>query len=225
MDLDYQLIVEHTADGSPTIYRPDIDEHYHSVKGAVAESLCVYVGAGWRFVSDSDVCNGSIVVFEVGFGSGLNAALTASEALKLKRPTAYVSVELYPVSPDLVARLGYGETQEFFDSVNQAGWGERVVINPYFTLHKLNADFLKMILPPDINVVYFDAFSPEKQPDMWSDEVFGRLYESMAPGGALTTYCAKGRVRRCLRDVGFIVERLAGPVGGKREILRAVKPV
>lgn len=97
-------------------------------------------------------------------------------------------------------------------------------ITPHFTLEKRCCDLLTAPLPRDIDIVYFDAFAPEKQPEMWSAEVFARIYETMRNGGVLTTYCAKGAIRRLLQTTGFSVERLAGPVGGKREILRAVVP-
>lgn len=213
--------VEITGDGYATLYRRDIDEHYHSTKGAVAESAHVYVNTGWLPVAEA--ATGIVRVFEVGFGTGLNAALTAEAALRLKVPTEYYAVELHPLSQDIVARLGYGEASRFFADVNAASWDARAEINRYFTLVKANDDFLTMNLPSDLNVVYFDAFAPEKQPEMWSDELFERLYGAMSYGGVLTTYCAKGEVRRRLVGVGFEVERLPGPPNGKREIIRATK--
>lgn len=218
-----KIEIEKTADGSPTIYREDIDEHYHSVKGALAESRHVYIDLGWRKRSASA---NTISVFEIGFGTGLNAALTAKEALDDATKTIYHSVELFPLpkqTTDILLSFQEEGYRDEFRLVNDAGWGETVEINPFFTLHKIQDSLLTMDLPLGIDVVYFDAFAPEKQPEMWAPEIFRRLYKAMNPGGILTTYCAKGSIRRMLRDIGFIPERLPGPPGGKREVLRATK--
>lgn len=218
------LVIETTADGSPTLYREDIDEHYHSVKGALAESLHVYIENGWRHAAQS---SGPVRVFEVGFGTGLNAALTAVAALESRIPTEYYAVERYPLSKetmDLITPKLPKECGMEFESVNDSPWEEAAEINPYFTLLKLEDDLLSMNLPSDLDAVYFDAFAPEKQPEMWDEAVFRKLYAAMKPGGVLTTYCAKGSIRRMLQQIGFLTERLPGPPGGKREILRGVKP-
>ncbi|MDE5642219.1 MAG: tRNA (5-methylaminomethyl-2-thiouridine)(34)-methyltransferase MnmD [Muribaculaceae bacterium] len=215
-----RLEVERTEDGSSTLYRKDIDEHYHSVKGAMAESRHVYLDMGWRLAAAR---RASVRVFEVGFGTGLNAALTAEAALREKVHTKYFSVELYPLAFELAMELDYDKSMNFYEAVNRAEWNTAVEINDYFTLVKISADFLAMELPEEIDVVYFDAFAPEKQSDMWGADVFARIYGAMAPDGILTTYCAKGIIRRRLQDTGFTVQRLAGPENGKREILRALK--
>lgn len=211
-----------TADGWPTLYRPDIDEHYHSVKGAVAESLHVYVNCGLLHRATNG-CRptGSLRVLEIGFGTGLNAALSVDVAGDA--PVHYIALELYPPDPDVIVAMGYGAVAPLFGSVNAAAWNEPVVITPKFTLEKRCSDFLACRLPESVDVVYYDAFAPEKQPEMWSRGCFQRIYDVMNPDAVLTTYCAKGCVRRLLADVGFTVERLAGPAGGKREILRATK--
>ena len=219
-----KIAIENTADGSPTLYREDIDEHYHSVKGALAESLHVYLEAGWRKAAET---SRPVRVFEVGFGTGMNAAVTASAASESGIMTEYISVELYPLpeeTTNLVAGTLEREYRHAFERVNEAPWEELAMINQYFSLRKIAADMLTMELPSDLDAVYFDAFAPEKQPDMWDECIFRRLYTAMKPGGVLTTYCAKGIIRRMLQQIGFITERLPGPPGGKREILRATKP-
>ncbi len=219
-----KIAIEKTADGSPTLYREDIDEHYHSVKGALAESQHVYIREGWRKASE---IFRPVRVFEVGFGSGLNAALTSTAALQSKIPTQYYAAELYPLpkeTTDLIATSLDKEYQEVFKSVNQAPWDTASHINPFFTLHKLEANLLTMPIPSEIDAIYFDAFAPEKQPEMWSQDIFQRIFDAMSPGAILTTYCAKGAIRRMLQQIGFVTERLPGPPGGKREILRATKP-
>lgn len=207
-----------TADGSTTLYRADIDEHYHSVKGAVTESEHVYVECAlqhWRRLnSPAD----RVRVLEVGFGTGLNASLTAETGI----PTHYTSYELYPLDMATAMAMGYGG--EWMQALHMAEWNKDEVINDTFTLCKRDVDFLTAPLPAEeVDVVYFDAFAPEKQSQMWTPEVFSRLYNAMSHGGVLTTYCAKGAVRRMLQSAGFTVERLDGPPGGKREILRATK--
>lgn len=217
------LNIETTADGSVTLYRDDINEHYHSVKGAFAESLHIYLELGWKHFSDRQA---PIRVFEVGFGTGLNAALTAQAALEAQAKTIYYAVELYPISDELIETLSTSQPPEYlsaYRAVNKAPWDKSVEINPYFTLHKINADVLAINLPRDIDVVYFDAFAPEKQPEIWEESIFRKLYDAMSPSGILTTYCAKGSVRRMLQTIGFRTERMPGPPGGKREVLRAVK--
>lgn len=219
-----KLVIEKTADGSPTLYREDIDEHYHSVKGALAESLHVYLETGWRTVSEM---SRPVRVFEVGFGTGMNAAITAAAALESKIPTVYYSVELHPLpkeTTDLIAKTLEKEYQKAFESVNESPWEQTTEINPYFSLLKLESNLLTMDLPKEVDAVYFDAFAPEKQPEMWDEAIFRKLYAAMKPGGILTTYCAKGSIRRMLQHIGFLTERLPGPPGGKREILRAKKP-
>lgn len=218
------IVIEKTADGSPTLYRKDIDEHYHSVKGALAESQHVYIEKGWR--KASEIFN-PVRVFEVGFGSGLNAAVTAYTAQESKIPTEYYAVELYPLpkeTTNIVAKTLDKEYIEIFQRVNESPWETLTQINPYFSLMKIEADLLTMDLPTNLSVVYFDAFAPEKQPEMWDESLFQKIFDVMKPGGLLTTYCAKGSIRRMLQQIGFLTERLPGPIGGKREILRAKKP-
>ena len=214
--------VEITADGSATIYVPHLDEHYHSVKGALTESLHIFRNCAFLYHSPSSQ---PLKVLEIGFGTGLNAVVTAM-ATTNERKAHYISLELYPVEAQLIEKLNYGEMvdNDLLMALHNAQWNAPQVISPTFTLEKLQCDFTQCSLPHDIDVVYFDAFAPEKQPEMWDESLFKRIYDAMSNGGILTTYCAKGEIRRRLQRVGFIVERLAGPPGGKREILRATKP-
>jgi tRNA U34 5-methylaminomethyl-2-thiouridine-forming methyltransferase MnmC len=214
-----ELYIQLTADGSHTLFIPEMDEHYHSVNGAVQESYHVFIEAGLQRMKSS-----SVRVLEIGFGTGLNAFLTLLHA---GVPVEYYTVELYPLPLDVVRSLNYGKIicpgkEELFRSLHMAAWDMPVKITDLFTLHKIQGDSNACALPGDIGLVYFDAFAPGKQPEMWNQDIFTKLYQSMIPNGVLTTYCAKGSVRRMMQEAGYSVERIPGPPG-KREMLRATK--
>ena len=217
--------IQRTADGSSTLYLPDLEEHYHSVKGAKEEASHVYVHTAF------DACvKESVNVLEMGFGTGLNAFLTLLASQSRNGKIYYTALEAYPLPLDIIERLRYPETIEpaasgLFLKLHEAGWNVWEQITPSFHLLKIKADLLKYDFHDNkYDVVYYDAFAPEKQPELWDESVFSRIYDVLFPGGILSTYCAKGEVRRRLQRCGFLVERLQGPPGGKREILRAVKP-
>ncbi|MCC8171487.1 MAG: tRNA (5-methylaminomethyl-2-thiouridine)(34)-methyltransferase MnmD [Parabacteroides sp.] len=214
--------LEVTADGSHTLYLPGMDEHYHSVNGAVQESRHVFIEAGFKQIAEP-----AVRILEIGFGTGLNAFLTLLEAGASGRQVTYYSVERYPLDEKTVGSLNYGavvcpDSAALFDALHRAPWDVPVAITPFFMLHKIEADSNMCVLPPDIDLVYFDAFAPDKQPEMWNPEFFYSLYRNTVPGGLLTTYCAKGTVRRMMQAAGYGVERLPGPPG-KREMLRGKK--
>lgn len=213
-----------TADGSHTLFVPALDEHYHSVNGAVQEAMHVYIGAGLHQVDKPHVR-----ILEIGFGTGLNAFLTLKELMNRPIPAAieYNSIERYPLPEAIVSALNYGEKiwperKELFQALHTAEWDRAVNITDRFVLHKIEGDSNDCLLPAGIDVVYFDAFGPDKQPEMWNQSIFNRLYQQMNVGAVLTTYCAKGAVRRMMKEAGFSVERIPGPPG-KREMLRAIK--
>ncbi len=218
METKQNIAIETTADGSATLYVTALDEHYHSVKGALTESQHIYRDCAFLHHN----YNRGVRLLEIGFGTGLNAAVTAMAA-DTDHPVHYISLEKYPVEYDLIQQLGYENLvdKELFEAIHKAPWNTAVAITPYFTIEKCQADYLCDPLPSNIDIVYFDAFAPEKQPEMWSEAAFKRLYQSLNKQAILTTYCAKGIVRRLLTDIGFEVERIEGPIGGKREILRA----
>lgn len=215
-------IIERTDDGSATLYVPELNEHYHSVKGARTESQHIFVDMGLKASAAPHPR-----ILEIGFGTGLNALLTLKAAEAAQRPVSYTGIELYPLDWEEVDALGYSDNP-LFGKLHDAPWEVEVEISPCFTLKKIQGaaeEELSVIGNSRISFsnVYFDAFAPEKQPEMWSESMFRLLYAVMESGGILTTYCAKGAVRRMLQAVGFGVERLPGPPGGKREILRATK--
>lgn len=201
-----------------------MDEQYHSLNGAFTESEHVFIKMGYLHQSASEP-----VVFEVGFGTGLNCLLTAVWAQKLKRCILYYTVEKYPVEKEWIEKLGYGaliseEADELYRKIHACKWDEKVQISEYFHLVKMQKDITKD--KPEIeqpaNVVFFDAFGPDKQPEMWTPRIFERLNKIMAPQGVFVTYSAKGQVRRDLSAAGFSMERLPGPPG-KKEMLRGIK--
>lgn len=215
--------LEKTADGSYTLFVPELDEHYHSVKGALTESEHIFINMGLRH------CTVPMPkVLEIGFGTGLNVFLSLLSAEQDKRPVHFTTIERFPLNMDIIHSMNYPAQiapshADAYEAIHTAPWNEDVNITPFFTLHKLEADFTHYAFSKGYDVIYFDAFAPEKQPEMWSQELFDNLYSILNQGGILTTYCAKGVVRRMLQTAGFTVERLPGPPGGKREILRATK--
>ena len=210
-----------TDDGSHTLFVSEIDECYHSTKGAIQESRHIFIEAGLKQCAKSE-----INVLEIGFGTGLNALLTALESDFSVR---YTTIELYPVPIEQALKLNYPvllgtESVDLFEKIHSSPWNEKVQITENYTLTKLKADFTKIELDEKFDVIYFDAFSPEKQPEMWREKMFRKLYLCASENAIMTTYCAKGAVRRAMKEAGFTVERLPGPPG-KREILRAKKIV
>lgn len=213
--------IEYTHDGSATLYVPELDEHYHSVKGAYTESQHVFVDMGLKHAETLQPR-----ILEIGFGTGLNAYLSLVAANEIDRRVHYTALELYPLEWETIVGLKYND-DPLFEQMHTAPWEEEMEISSNFVLLKKKVDFTQM-QEGDLNnipfdVVYFDAFAPEKQPEMWTQQLFDFLFRSMNHGAVLTSYCAKGIVRRRLQQAGFIVERLSGPPGGKREILRATK--
>ena len=217
--------IELTADGSHPLFIPSLNEHYHSVNGAVQESTHIFIKAGLHYCSKE-----SINIFEVGFGTGLNAFLSLMDARKSSKIIHYTSVEAYPLDTSIIKNLNYPqnyslEEQNLFYMLHDAEWEKEIQITPNFYLTKIETDFTKFDLSNNkwnFDLIYFDAFAPDKQPDMWTQDIFNNLYNITNENGILVTYCAKGAVRRMMQQAGYKVERLPGPPG-KREILRAVE--
>lgn len=221
MIIDAEII--RSEDGSDTLIHPTLGDSYHSTRGAVGEARHVYINAGFMEICKT---HGSVRVFEMGFGSGLNAVLTYEEALKTGVTVHYTSVELYPLSLSTVDKLNYfndnATLRDIFMRMHEAAWNEDVELSPNFILHKVEGSLLDTVLYPTYDLVYFDAFAPDTQCDLWSEAVFTQLHGAMSDGGILVTYCAKGDVKRGLRGAGFSVERLQGALG-KRHMVRAIR--
>ncbi|GAB2525979.1 tRNA (5-methylaminomethyl-2-thiouridine)(34)-methyltransferase MnmC2 [Rufibacter soli] len=220
------LEVRQTKDGSTTLFVPELNEHYHSVHGALQESLHVFIKMGLQATLERLP---SVRILEVGFGTGLNALLTLQHTLATGAAVQYDTLEKYPLSMEVVAQLHFEkfilnpELLDFFTPLHAAPWEQPVAITPQFTLRKLETDLETFAPAPEsYDLIYFDAFAPEKQPHLWTDAVFQKMYDCLAPGGTLVTYCAKGSFKRSLKAAGFTVEALPGPPG-KREMTRGVK--
>lgn len=212
-----------TSDGSDSLYIVSLDEHYHSTFGAVQESIHVFINAGLLTFTSSP-----ITIFEVGFGTGLNAWLTLLQSVRSGQKINYICIEKFPLSRELFETLNYpaflGENPDIFLQMHQSPWNEKVQLTEQFNLYKISGDLINLnySLLPQFDLVYFDAFSPEKQPELWEIDIFKKLFSQTSHNGKLVTYCAKGSVRRALKESGYITERIAGPPG-KREMLRASK--
>ncbi|MCX7744799.1 MAG: tRNA (5-methylaminomethyl-2-thiouridine)(34)-methyltransferase MnmD [Flavobacteriales bacterium] len=212
----------YTADGSHSIYLPDLNEHYHSVHGAIQESMHVFIQAGLHAVSIDP-----INLLEVGLGTGLNALLTLLENKKKPRKIHYTSLEKFPLPAEIYQSLNYAkllnvDAQEFL-KIHESDWEVPVVFNEHFQFTKHHNSLQQWKTTQQFQLIYFDAFAPEKQPDMWTEEIFFKIFELLESGGIMVTYCAKGVVKRTLKSCGFEVQTLPGPPG-KREMIRVVKP-
>lgn len=214
-----------TGDGSTTLHVPELQQHYHSIHGAIQESKHVFIRMGFdEIVSSRD----SISVFEMGFGTGLNALLSSLAAEKKGVGVFYESIEAFPLSREEWEGMNYSnqiggeDAGLLFEKIQTTPWEEPTAITKKFILKKSAVRLADFTSIPKFDLVYFDAFAPRVQPELWTPKVFRKIHNLMIPGGILTTYCAKGDVRRAMQTAGFNVERLEGPPG-KREMLRAVK--
>ena len=214
-----------TRDGSNTIFVPEFDETYHSTHGAIQESLHVFIRGGLKFKTELNDIN----VLEVGFGTGLNALLSFVDSLDTNKNIKYTTLEAYPLKWDIVSKLNYidlicnGKYSAIYKKMHTCDWESFYVLSPYFKLRKQNTKLQDILFENEFDVIYFDAFAPRVQPELWTERVFTLMYIALKPGGVLVTYCAKGSVKRSLIKVGFDLQSIPGPPG-KREISRAIKP-
>lgn len=215
------VILKTSEDGSSTLYRPDIEEHYHSIHGAIQESMHVFINAGLKHHPAKQ-----LNILEVGFGTGLNALLTLINIRNHK--IYYHTVEKYPLPVELVSKINHPEliqhanAKAYFEQLHKAPWNSIAQITPEFTLYKEKTDLTSFQPNTKFDLVYFDAFAPDKQPELWEPEIFNTISATMNTGAILTTYSAKGSVKRAMQNAGLIIEKIPGPPG-KREMLRAFK--
>lgn len=199
-----------TADGSHSVEIPEWKVFYHSMHGAIQESMHVFIEAGLKYWWNAHADVAECRVFEMGFGTGLNALLT----LKTGKKVVYETVEAFPLEQEITDSLNFGGAE-----LHSCAWNTVLAITPTFSLKKVQGNLLDYT-PGQADVIYYDAFAPDAQPELWTEAIFEKLYSIMAPGGVLVTYCSKGSVRRALQAAGFVVEKLPGPKG-KREMVRA----
>lgn len=214
-----------TLDGSTTIYLKEWDECYHSKHGAIQEAKHVFIKNGLSLFDDKPVS-----ILEIGFGTGLNAFITFLETNAKHQKINYVGVEAYPVAANevlemnYVTELGALEFDNIFEKMHKSAWDKKTEISADFWLTKRKQFFDEIDDFEIFDLIYFDAFGYRVQPELWSTEIFQKMYNSLKPNGVLVTYAARGVVKRSMISVGFTVEKLAGPPG-KREMFRATKKV
>lgn len=212
-----------TLDGSTTIHIEDWDECYHSKHGAIQEAEHVFIKNGLSLFKDK-----SISILEIGFGTGLNAFITYLEGNKFNQKINYVGVEAYPITKEELEAMNYveelkaGDKKDVFDLMHQSEWENKTVIDENFSLTKRQQFFHDIEDKGSFDLIYFDAFGYRVQPELWSTAIFKKMYDALKPNGVLVTYAARGVVKRSMIEVGFTVEKLAGPPG-KREMFRASK--
>lgn len=214
-----------TDDGSFTLHIPEWNEQYHSKHGAIAESRHVFLQEGLHYwLTQNEVRE--ISILEIGFGTGLNALLTLLETGDKTFKVDYTTLEAYPLGLDEIETLNFHSllniSKEKYLQLHSSPWEEKVVISDSFHLTKHKMFFSEIEFQNQFDLIYFDAFGIRVQPELWTEEIFGKMYASLKPNGMLVTYAANGNARRALQAVGFTVERLPGPPG-KKEMMRAVK--
>lgn len=213
-----------TADGSHTIQIEDLQVTYHSKHGAIQESKHVFIDAGIAYLQQMNNLS-EVRILEMGFGTGLNALLTAIFSDQMDLRVNYHSIEAFPLATDEVSLLNYGillQQEAIFSLLHTAHWNTATTIHPKFELYKHHSKLDTFISAENFNLIYYDAFAPTAQPELWTVEVFEKLYRLLAPEGILVTYCSKGAVRRAMEAAGFRVTKLQGPPG-KREMVRAFR--
>ena len=215
--------LEVSGDGSTTLRVLKWDEPYHSRHGAIQESQHVFIEEGLK------LCRGRIIsILEMGFGTGLNALLTYIHAKQQRLEINYLGLEAFPLREEewsqmnYVQQLGDPTLQSVWQSLHKAEANTWTKLSPEFDFQRAHSDVHAFEMDAVFHLIYFDAFGPRVQPELWTEIIFKKMYNALLPGGILVTYCAKGAVRRAMQQVGFVVERLAGPPG-KREMLRATK--
>lgn len=219
--------IQTTSDGSQTVAVPELQVTYHSIHGAIQESRHVFIEAGLKLLLKQHKI---IYIFEMGFGTGLNALLSLQQALQNNQKIFYYAVELFPLQSFEYQTLNYAEQlkndslQSYFLQMHECEWEKDIIIHPPFTLHKTNQSLLNFSTTQLFTLIYFDAFAPQAQPELWTKQVFEQMFQLLQKKGVLVTYCSKGDVRRAMLAAGFAVEKLKGPPG-KREMIRATKDI
>jgi tRNA U34 5-methylaminomethyl-2-thiouridine-forming methyltransferase MnmC len=229
-----------TSDGSHTISLPELNVTYHSIHGAIQESKHVFIEAGLKSLAAAK--ESILNIFEMGFGTGLNALLTIIEAERLQQRIYFETVEQFPLASSQIMSLNYckqlvrEDLQLIFEQMHYSEWEQKIELTPGFIFKKSKINLLTLPIqqaisrtpgisetfgaPGTFDLIFFDAFAPNVQPELWTKDIFEKMFVLLKPGGVLVTYCSKGEVRRAMEAAGFVVEKLPGPKG-KREMVRA----
>lgn len=220
-----ELII--TSDGSHSLYLPEMNETYHSSHGALTESQHIFIQAGLQSYLDHYKAK-SVSILEIGFGTGLNALLALRYALEHQVNIHLVTLEPYPLSKEVYGGLNYpglfedGEADEQFQALHEAKWEDKVKMNDFFVLEKREEKLEDLSADSDFDLIFFDAFAPSKQAELWTYEILEKTVGHMAASAVLVTYCARGQFKRDLVALGLELETLPGPPG-KKEMVRATK--
>ncbi len=217
-----------SEDGSHTVVSHMFDVTYHSIHGAVNESMTVFINAGLKYPPLESISH--LKIFEMGFGTGLNPILSLIEADKTKRNVSYTGIEAYPISKEIINDLNYCsllglENEDLLNNMHGHDTSNNISdleLSRYFTFNKIIGKLEDTTILEQFHIIYFDAFAPSSQPELWEPDIFQKLYDATCDGGILVTYCAKGSFKRALKSVGYTIETLPGPTG-KREMTRAIK--
>jgi len=226
-----ELRVITTDDGSHSLFVPHLNETYHSSFGAITESEHIFIEAGLNYFFESNPQTNQVCIFELGFGTGLNALLSYRYALHNHISIKYISIERDPLPLDFAMTLNYPgfvdlkNSSDVYRSMHESPWNQPIQLSNFFLLEKIHMSVEFYEGRRNLaDVIYYDAFAPGIQPALWSREILKMMYSITKNGGMLVTYCAQGQFRRDLKAVGFEVEKLPGPPG-KKEIVRAIKSV
>ena len=217
-----------TTDGSHSIAIPEMGVTYHSSHGAIRESMHVFIESGLRYMNEKLTQPGALSIFEMGFGTGLNALLTLAEAEKNQQKIYYETIEPYPLEKSTIELLNYciqlqrPDLEPLFTLMHDCEWNTSVSVTPYFSFIKKQTNLAAFSTNQLFNIVFFDAFAPDIQPDLWTAAVFKKLYTAMETNAVLTTYCSKSIVRKAMTEAGLKVEKIPGPPH-KREMVRAIR--
>lgn len=215
-----------TKDNSHTLFSEQFGATYHSTHGAIQESKHVFIQNGLEFYVQKNGTS-QLSILEIGFGTGLNALLTHEFAQKKQLSVNYHSIEAFPISVEDAMKLNYTdglnqEVKESFLKMHQGEFGLVTLINSFFSLTKHHSPIEDFRLNQQFDIIYFDAFSPSQQPELWTESVFQNMFNLLKPGGILVTYCAQGQMKRHMKAAGFNIVALQGPPG-KREMTKAEK--
>jgi tRNA U34 5-methylaminomethyl-2-thiouridine-forming methyltransferase MnmC len=213
-----------TEDGSHSLLNCNLNELYHSKHGAIQESMHVFIKMG---LHKKLTLRPSVSILEIGFGTGLNAFLTLLENKLSSLQIFYTALEAYPIPKEKIQELNYAtilsaENIFLFQKIHSCEWEMKTEITVNFSLTKIKSKLESAINLPNVDLIYFDAFSPAVQPELWTEEIFSKLFKCLKPEGILVTYSAKGEVKRNLKKAGYVVEGVSGPPG-KREMTIATK--